>query len=64
VPFAAAILDQPGCRGYGRVLDLDPIRRAPGSIRPVPPLGDDALKPELAGVTEDDIAVGTVEMFR
>jgi hypothetical protein len=32
---ASSSLDHPGRRRCVRVLDLDPIRRAPGTIRPV-----------------------------
>ena len=36
-------LHHPGRSRRARVLDLDPIREAPGSIRPIAPLGDDAF---------------------
>jgi hypothetical protein len=46
-----------------RVLDLDPVRRAPGSVRPVPPFGDDAFEPHGTSVTEHLIAVTAVDVL-
>ena len=34
------------------IFDLDPIFRAAGAVGSVGSLGDDALKPELAGLAE------------
>ena len=44
-------------RGRVRVLALDPVPRAPGTIWRVASLGHDALKPELAGMVEDKGAI-------
>src|SRR5258707_538079 len=34
------------------VLDLDPVRRATGTVAALAPFGDQALQPELAGLPE------------
>jgi hypothetical protein len=46
-----------------RVLDLDPRLAPAGTVGQVPPLRDDAFKPELAGVLENGRAIA-VEMLR
>ena len=57
-------LNQP-CRGRRvRVFDLDPIRRAPGPIRLIPSLGDNAFEPHGAGVAERGLAVAPFHMVR
>jgi len=59
----SSALYHPGrCRRV-RVLDLDPIGRAPGAIRPVDSLRHDAFKAHSAGVLEHGLAVRAVEMF-
>jgi hypothetical protein len=51
-------LDQP-CRGWRfRILDLDPIRRSPRPIGPIPPLGHYAFEPDLSGMLKHSVAVG------
>ena len=47
---SGSALDSPIGGRRVRVLDHDPIRRAPGAIRPIPPLGDDDFEPHAAGV--------------
>jgi hypothetical protein len=46
-----------------RILDFDPVRCAPRPIRPVPALGDDALKPHGAGVSKNRLAVSGVHVI-
>jgi hypothetical protein len=47
-----------------RVLDLDPVRRAPGAIRPIAALRDDAFEPHDAGVSEQRRSVDNVRRAR
>src|SRR6516162_9094394 len=61
----STVFDHPGRGRRIRVLDLDPVRRAPRAIGLVPPLGDDAFEPHAAGVTElrHDLATGASIVF-
>ena len=47
-----------------RVLDLDPVGRAPGAIGPIAALGDDAFETHDACATENCIAIGAVDVIR
>ena len=49
---APILLRLPPDRRRGRVLELEPVRRAAGAVARAEPLGDDALAAELAGVLE------------
>ena len=46
-----------------RVLDLDPRLAPAGTVGQVPPLRDDAFKPELAGVLENERPVFLVQVL-
>ena len=57
-------LDQPRRGRRAWVLDLDPIGGAPGPVRLVPPLRDDAFQPHGAGVTQCGVAVAPFHVVR
>src|SRR6516225_2417394 len=46
-----------------RILDLDPMRRAPRAIERAEPFWHDALAAELAGVLENDVAITFVMLI-
>ena len=52
----------PHC-GRCRVLDLQPVLRATGTVERTQPLRHDVLAAELAGLPVDDIAVADVVML-
>jgi hypothetical protein len=50
--------------GAALILDLDPVCAPPRPIRPIAPLGDNAVQSELVGVTEHGVAFGAVDGVR
>ena len=63
LPQPPSAFDHRGRRRCVPVLDLDPIGRAPGSIRPVAALGDDPLRAHCASVLEHSLAIGPIDML-